>query len=130
MRVSLQEESAVPSVEEVQEQVSGFKDTVMGYVEEHGPDVLLALLTLIIGLWVAKIIRNSVKRVLTGRGVDGTLVGFLSSILYAGLVTMVLISAVGKLGVETTSFVAVLGAAGLAIGFALQGSLGNFASGS
>jgi small conductance mechanosensitive channel len=60
---------------------------------------------------------------------DPTLIGFVGNIAYFGLLTMVVIAAVGQLGVQTTSFIAVLGAAGLAIGLALQGSLANFASG-
>ena len=63
------------------------------------------------------------------RQVDPTLIGFLTSLFYIGAMTLVVVSAVGKLGVETLSFVAVLGAAGLAVGFALQGSLANFAAG-
>lgn len=97
--------------------------------EKHGPSVLMALVTLLVGWWIAKLFRGGIRRVLRARGVDDTLVGFVSSILYMGVMTMVVISALGKLGMETNSFVAVIGAAGLAIGFALQDSLGNFAAG-
>ncbi len=88
-----------------------------------------ALLIFIIGKMVAGFIRGILRKVLEKRGVDSTLTGFLSSIAYMLMMTMVFIAAVGALGVNTTSFVAVLGAAGLAVGLALQGSLGNFASG-
>ena len=100
---------------------------------EAGPDVaaniVLAILTLVIGRWVAGALRAVMRKVLQKRSVDATLSGFLGSIVYMAMMTMVVISALGVAGIPTTSFVAVLGAAGLAVGFALQGSLGNFASG-
>lgn len=91
--------------------------------------LIAALLIFIIGRWVAKMIRNTVKRIMTGRGLDEMLVGFLGAILYSILLVAVIIAAVGQLGIQTTPLVAVLGAAGLAVGLALQSSLGNFASG-
>ncbi len=99
----------------------------------QGPDIaiklLLALLTLLIGRVVAGALRKVLRRVLESREVDPTLSSFLGSIVYMAMMTMVVISALEVAGVGTTSFVAVLGAAGLAIGFALQDSLGNFSSG-
>jgi small conductance mechanosensitive channel len=91
--------------------------------------VVAALLIFFIGRWVAKLIRNGVKGVMTRRGLDEMLVGFLGAILYSILLVAIIIAAVGQLGVQTAPLVAVLGAAGLAIGLALQNSLGNFASG-
>jgi len=104
-------------------------DAMVEYAKEHGPSILIALATFVIGMWVAKLVRKGVRRVLSARNVDATLTGFLSSITYLALMTMVVIAALQKLGVQTTSFIAVLGAATLAIGFALQGSLSNFAAG-
>jgi len=101
------------------------RDSLLAY----GPKVVSALLTLLIGWWMTKAITGLLRRALASRKLDGTLVGFLSSIAYAILMVVVVISALGQLGVPTTSFVAVIGAAGLAIGFALQGSLANFAAG-
>jgi small conductance mechanosensitive channel len=101
----------------------------LAMAQEWGINIGLALVTLIIGMWVAKFIRSIMKKALSKRGVDGTLTGFLSSITYMALMTMVAIAAIGRLGVETNSFIAIIGAAGLAIGFALQGSLSNFAAG-
>jgi small conductance mechanosensitive channel len=69
------------------------------------------------------------KRLLERGNVDPTLVSFASALVYAGLMAFIIIAAIGKLGVATASFVAVLGAAGLAVGLALQGSLSNFAAG-
>lgn len=93
------------------------------------PKLALAIITLIIGLWLAGKLTSLVKKILNKRNVDPSLSPFLTSILKAALVIMLLISVASMVGVETTSFVAVLGAAGLAIGLALQGSLSNFAGG-
>jgi len=100
-----------------------------GYASAYGPNLLWAAATLLIGWWAAGLLSNVVRRFLRDRQLDGALVGFLSSIAHALLLALVIISALDRLGVPTTSFVAVVGAAGLAVGFALQGSLANFASG-
>ena len=97
--------------------------------ESWVPSVLAALAVLVIGWWVAKLITGITRRALNNRKLDPMLSGFLCHILYMGLMTIVIISALSQVGIQTTSFVAVLGAAGLAIGFALQGSLSNFAAG-
>ncbi|WP_425410255.1 mechanosensitive ion channel family protein [Hyphococcus sp.] len=94
------------------------------------PSVIGALIVLIIGLWIAgrvkKLVQSAFSR--TGR-VDATLAGFLSSLIHYGLIVLVIITTLGIFGVPTTSFAAVIGAAGLAIGLALQGTLGHVASG-
>jgi small conductance mechanosensitive channel len=95
----------------------------------YGWSVLAALVILVVGRWVAKLITRFVGRVATRANVDPILVKFLGSLTYAVLLTLVVISALGQLGVNTTSFVAVIGAAGLAIALAFQGTLGNLASG-
>jgi small conductance mechanosensitive channel len=95
----------------------------------YGMQILAAILILVVGLWVAKTVRQAFVKVLQKRNVDATLVGFFSSMLYGALAVFIVIAAISKLGVQTTSFVAVIGAAGLAVGLALQGSLSNFASG-
>ncbi|MFH1749014.1 MAG: mechanosensitive ion channel domain-containing protein [Planctomycetota bacterium] len=104
-------------------------EKLQGFAETYGPKVVAAVLTLVIGWIVAKILVNVVRRVMVKAKVDATLVGFCGNMLYMLLITLVIISAIGKLGVPTASFVAIIGAAGLAVGFALQGSLGNFAAG-
>lgn len=96
---------------------------------EYGTAVLLALLIFYIGRAVVNRIVAVVKRVMTGRGMDETLVGFLTSIVRWVGVLFVIIAALSQLGVDTTSLIALLGAAGLAIGLALQSSLSNFAAG-
>ncbi len=93
------------------------------------PRFILAIITLIVGLALIKRIVKSLQNILTKREVDPSLVPFLSGLLKALLIIVLIISIAGMVGIETTSFVAVLGAAGLAIGLALQGSLSNFAGG-
>ena len=104
-------------------------DRLLATLSDYGLKVLAALAILVVGLWVAKRVRRAFVRMLDKRDTDATLTGFFSSLLYGALVVFVAIAAIGKLGVQTTSFVAVIGAAGLAVGLALQGSLSNFASG-
>lgn len=96
---------------------------------QYGLQVIGALATLIIGIWIAKILAKYTSKVLQKRKVDETLSKFLVSLIRIGLITFVLISAASQIGIQTTSFVALIGAAGLAIGFALQGSLSNLAAG-
>ncbi len=98
-------------------------------VYEYGPRLLFAILTLVIGLWIVKIIVSAVKKGLDRSNTDETLKGFLASIISVLLKIMVYITALGMLGVEMTSFIAILAAAGLAIGMALSGTLQNFAGG-
>ena len=95
----------------------------------YGIKIIAAVVIIVVGLWISKIIKNCFLKTLHKKKVDPTLVGFLASMLHGGLVIFVVISAISKLGVQTTSFVAVIGAAGLAVGLALQGSLSNFAAG-
>jgi small conductance mechanosensitive channel len=94
-----------------------------------GFKVIAALAIFVIGRWVAKILVKWLGKVLHRAEVDSTLSGFLSSIVYIALIAAVLLTALGALGVNTTSFLALVGAAGLAIGLALKDSLGNFAAG-
>jgi len=92
-------------------------------------NIVLAIVTLLIGLWIINKAVKALRNTLTKRDVDPSLVPFLSGIIKALLIVILLISIAEMVGVETTSFIAVLGAAGLAIGLALQGSLSNFAGG-
>ncbi|MDA8886671.1 mechanosensitive ion channel family protein [Bacteroidia bacterium] len=101
------------------------KDTMTEYL----PGIAAAIVTLIVGWWAIGKINQLFKRFLELREVEITLVPFLSSLVNFGLKIMLLVSVAAMLGIATTSFVTVLGAAGLAIGLALQGSLSNFAGG-
>jgi len=95
----------------------------------YGLKVIAAILILIIGRFAAKGIRVLIRRALQKGKVDDVLVSFVSSLCYVGIMAFIIIAALGQLGVQTASFVAVLAAAGLAVGLALQGSLSNFAAG-
>lgn len=91
--------------------------------------LLLALLVFFIGKRIARWVTNLVVKALKRNNADIELTGFLESLIYWGLFAMVIVAALGQLGVQTASFIAVIGAAGLAVGLALQGSLSNFAAG-
>ncbi len=98
-------------------------------VSTYGLKIIAALAIFIIGKIVANLVSKGVRRTMDKRSVEPSLVGFAVSMVHAGLVAFVIIAALGQLGIQTTSFVAIIGAAGLAIGLALQGSLSNFAAG-
>ncbi len=95
----------------------------------YGVKVIAAIAIFIIGRWVAKGFQSITKKLMDKRNVDPTITGFVGNLTYMGLLVFVIIAALGQLGIQTTSFIAILGAAGLAIGLALQGSLSNFAAG-
>ncbi len=95
----------------------------------YGVRILTALVILIIGRWIARSFGRLVQRLMDKRNVDPTLTGFVGSLTYYTLFTFVVLAALSQLGIQTTSFIAVIGAAGLAVGLALQGSLANFAAG-
>jgi len=113
------------TTDQVQELINGAKDWAL----ENGPSVLMALAIFVIGRWVAKMIAGIIRRVMTKRGIDSMLVGFIANMVYMALVAFVVVAALEKLSVNTSGFVAIIGAATFAIGFALQGSLANFAAG-
>ncbi|MTC33698.1 small-conductance mechanosensitive channel MscS [Providencia alcalifaciens] len=92
-------------------------------------NIVSALVILIVGLMIAKWISRGLNRVMTMRGIDSTVSEFLSAIARYTIVAFTLIAVLGKIGVQTASVIAVMGAAGLAVGLALQNSLGNFAAG-
>ena len=94
-----------------------------------GGKVLVALIIFIVGKWVARMLSDVIKRILTKGKMDSTVAQFLGNLIYGVILAFVVIAAIGKLGVQTTSLVAIFGAATLAVGMALQGTLGNFSSG-
>ena len=102
---------------------------VKDFALEYAPKVFYALVVLIVGLWIIKFIVKMVKKALSGDAVDETLEVFLTSLISWTLRIVLFVVVGSMLGIATTSFVALLGAAGLAIGLALQGSLANFAGG-
>lgn len=104
-------------------------DKVLAYVAQYGLRLLFAILILIIGKWVAKLVSRIVENALLKSKINKTLAVFTKNLTYFGLLIFVVIAALNKIGIETTSFIAIIGAAGLAVGLALQGSLANFAAG-
>lgn len=105
-------------------------DNIVEILSAYAFSLLMALLIFVVGKWAVNKIVGLLGKVLRKvKGMDETLIKFLENIVYYALMIVVLLTSLGKLGVETTSFLAILGAAGLAIGLALKDSLGNFASG-
>lgn len=96
---------------------------------EYGPKIIAAIVLLVVGLWVIKWMMRILRNALTKRDLDQTLQKFLVNLCSWALKIMLFIAVLSQLGIQSTSFVAVLGAAGLAVGLALQGSLANFAGG-
>lgn len=119
------EETSTVVIEQSQQWV----DRIIEWLTIYGIKVIVALLIFVVGKWVAGMIRTGLRKGMIKSKVDAVLVGFLSSIAYYLLMIAVIIAAISQVGIQTTSFIAVLGAAGLAVGLALQGSLANFASG-
>lgn len=111
------------------EKIDAYVEQGTSMVIEYAPKLLLAILTLIIGIWIINAFVRFLKRTMTKREVDPSLIPFTSSLANVILKAMLLISVASMVGIQTTSFIAILGAAGLAVGLALQGSLANFAGG-
>ena len=95
----------------------------------YGPKIVLAILVLIIGLVIINRFTRVIRKVMEARKINVSLLGFVTSLTNIGFKVLLLVSVAGMIGVQTTSFIAILGAAGLAIGLALQGTLANFAGG-
>lgn len=110
-------------------QIAKYKDVAVELAIQYAPKFILALLTLFVGLWVIGVVMGVLRRGLSSKSVDPTLAPFIGSLVGWLLRLVLLISVASMVGIQTTSFVAVLGAAGLAVGLALQGSLSNFAGG-
>ncbi len=109
--------------------MQSFFEKALEWVSSSGISLITALLILVLGIWTAKILTGITRRVMDKRQVEPTLVKFGTKLLYAILIVFVVTAALNNLGIQTTSIIAVLGAAGLAIGLALQSSLSNFAAG-
>ena len=104
-------------------------ETVLNQLTQYSLKVIAAILILVIGLWLAKRIKKIFVRLLTSKKIDEMLVRFFANLLHGAMAAFIIVAAIGNLGVETTSFAAVIASAGLAVGLALQGSLSNFAAG-
>lgn len=108
---------------------SKYKDSFLNVLIDYTPRLISAIILLFVGIWVIRLINNIARKIMTKRDVEPTLIEFLSDIIFWGLRIVLFIAFITKLGVESSSFVAILGAAGLAVGLSLQGSLSNFAGG-
>lgn len=104
-------------------------EKLLSVIWAYMPKIALTLITLIVGFWLANRMRGWIRTILERRNVNPNIIPFMGSLISILIKIMVLISAAAKFGIETTSFVALLGGAGLAVGLALQGNLSNFASG-
>lgn len=109
--------------------MEGTLDTIKNLIITHGINILVAIVIFFIGRWLAKKISQLLGKAMTKTNNEPTLIKFVENLSYMGMMALVIIAAIQKMGIPTTSFVAVLGAAGLAVGLALQGSLSNFAAG-
>lgn len=104
-------------------------DMAREWLIANGPSIVIALIILVIGRWIAMWISAIGKKGMLKGNIDITLASFLSKLIYYALLAAVVIAAADQVGIKTTSFIAIFGAAGLAIGLALKDSLSNFASG-
>ncbi|MBL4709077.1 MAG: mechanosensitive ion channel [Flavobacteriales bacterium] len=111
------------------EEVNNVSGVIVDIAMEYGPKLIGAIITLIIGLWVIKRVSNFIKKGFEKRGIDPSLRPFLISLISTLLKIFLIVSVLSMLGIEMTSFVAIIGAAGLAVGMALSGTLQNFAGG-
>ena len=99
------------------------------YITRYGLNIVAAILIFFVGKWIAHHVAILIEKLLIRSKVDKTLASFARNISYFAMLAFVTIAALNKLGIETSSFIAIVGAAGLAVGLALQGSLSNFAAG-
>ena len=122
-------ESISEGIHLVTDNVDKYYDQAIGLGIEYAPKFIMAIVTLFIGFWIINRVVMLMQKALFAQNVDEPLVYFLSKLLSAGLKALLLISVASMIGIETASFIAAFGAACLAIGLALQGSLANFAGG-
>jgi small conductance mechanosensitive channel len=104
-------------------------DAVWLWVSAYSLNIIGAILIFIVGKWLSRRIANLLSKLLQKNNIDQTLVNFLSNLTYYSLIVLVVVAAAGRLGINTTSFLTIIGAAGLAVGLALKDSLANFAAG-
>ena len=109
--------------------INALTEQVTQYISNYAWSILGALLIFLVGKWVARKLTSLLGKLLKRQNIDETLIRFLDNISYYTLMIVVLMASADQLGVNTTSFLAIFGAAGLAVGLALKDSLGNFASG-
>ncbi|PWC16763.1 small-conductance mechanosensitive channel MscS [Brenneria corticis] len=111
------------------EQATGWLVSHQDILLQYVVNIVAALLILVVGLVIARILSGTLNRLLVSRSIDSTVADFLAALVRYGIIAFTLIAVLSRVGVQTASVIAVLGAAGLAVGLALQGSLANFAAG-
>lgn len=109
--------------------IERYTESFIKVLIDYSPKLIAALLLLFVGIWVIRFITTLTRKIMVRREIEPTLIEFLSDIIFWGLRIVLFIAVISKLGIESSSFVAILGAAGLAVGLSLQGSLSNFAGG-
>lgn len=109
--------------------VEQYTHSMIKVLIDYSPKLISAILLLFIGIWAIRFINTILRKIMIKREIEPTLIEFLSDIIFWGLRIVLFIAVISKLGIESSSFVAILGAAGLAVGLSLQGSLSNFAGG-
>ncbi|WP_439881924.1 mechanosensitive ion channel family protein [Pontibacter sp. MBLB2868] len=109
--------------------IDKYRVSIMDFVVLYGMKLIVAIFILVIGIWVVKRLNRFIFNLMVRKGVDESLRPFLSNIIGVMLWVLLIVLVIAQIGVEMTSFIAILGSAGLAIGLALQGSLSNFAGG-
>ncbi|RXM47430.1 mechanosensitive ion channel family protein [Flavobacterium sp. YO12] len=111
------------------EQLSNYAAKFIDILIDYSPKLISAFLILFVGLYAIRLINRVIRKIMVKRNLDPTLTKFLADILLWALRILLFVTFISKLGIETSSFVAILGAMGLAVGLSLQGSLSNFAGG-
>jgi small conductance mechanosensitive channel len=109
--------------------MESLSESFQEWLVSYGPRLIGAVVVLVVGWWASRLIRSMVRRLMGRADLDETLTAFAGNLTYMALMALVVVTSLGQLGVATTSFAAIIGASALAIGFALQGSLANFAAG-
>ncbi|KQB40620.1 Small-conductance mechanosensitive channel [Flavobacterium aquidurense] len=111
------------------DQISNYVTKFIDVLVDYAPKLVSAFIILFVGIYAIRLINRVITKVMVQRNLDPTLTKFLSDILIWALRILLFVTFISKLGIETSSFVAILGAMGLAVGLSLQGSLSNFAGG-
>jgi small conductance mechanosensitive channel len=111
------------------EHIANYAETFLEVLIDYSPKLISAFLILFVGLYAIRVINRLIRKIMIKRELDPTLTKFLADILLWVLRVLLFVTFISKLGIETSSFVAILGAMGLAVGLSLQGSLSNFAGG-
>jgi len=136
LEVSDEIKNLIPDVDAVKDKINDqgnnlntYLDKLIAVVADYTPKVIMSIIVLLLGLWIISRVAKVAEKTMVKRGLDVSLRTFLKSLINIGLKIILIVTVAGMIGIGTASFVTILGAAGLAVGLALQGSLSNFAGG-